>query len=108
MDPKRPISKVRALPEVNFSRYFSSVSRSVRLHCVVVSRGKTALLDLMGVTSDGHIRGVFRWYDEIWQAFSQDTPSSAFFRAFQDVSNAGSLDNQVHLCGITTDGGIWH
>jgi hypothetical protein len=63
----------------------------------------TALLDLVGATSDGHIQGAFRWYDGFWQAFSQSPPPSAFLGALQDVSNAGG-----HFCVIAPDGGIWY
>lgn len=67
---------------------------------------KTAVLDIVGVSSDGHLWHTLRWNDGSWEPFRQ-LESSDIPITFVDVSNAGSLDDEVHLCEITTDNRIW-
>lgn len=67
---------------------------------------KTDALGLLGMSSDGRV-----WYatlenDGGWIPFSQLQPPSG--SPLVAISHAGSVNDRWHICGITSDGGIWH
>ena len=69
---------------------------------------KADVLDLSGVTADGGVWHTIRHADGSWDSFGDVRGQAGNPGTFVDIGTAGSLHDELHLCGTTSDGGLWH
>jgi hypothetical protein len=65
-------------------------------------------LQITGVTADGGMWHAIRDSNGTWDGFGDvKDQAGAHPGAFTSVACAG-IDDELHVCGVTSDGGIWH
>ncbi len=70
--------------------------------------GTFGSLHVCGVTSDGRLWHTIRYNNSSWQPFFGDIEGqTGNVGSFRKVACAGAGSN-LHVCGITADGRIWH
>ncbi len=66
-------------------------------------------LHIAAVTIEGGLWHTIRFADGTWQKFGDVRGATGSTASFQAVSVAGlELNKSLHVCGVTTDGGLWH
>ncbi len=65
-------------------------------------------LHVCGVTSDGHLWHTFRSSNGNWQNSFRDIENQSGDRGLFIKVACGGIGPRLHVCGITSDGRLWH
>jgi hypothetical protein len=65
-------------------------------------------LQICGITDDGGMWHTIRHTDGSWQSEFGDVKGQSGNPGFFEAVSCAGIEGELHVCGITDDGGMWH